>query len=285
MKLVVLSDNRKLQQTLGNEHGLCIYLETEKYKCLLDTGASDLFIRNAEEMVIDLKAVDYVFISHGHSDHIGGLQAFLQINQKAKIVVSGNALTQDFYSVRNGLRNISSKIDISKYENQFVFIDSETVLENEISVFPCRKAYFPLPKANSTLMAGAENSMHTDDFNHEIIVCFGSNGQLVYTGCAHHGILNILGSARDITGKQIATLIGGFHLLDGQPGQYESEEEINQIAGYIAVNYPETMIYTGHCTGDKAYALLKKKLSDNLKFFHTGFTISVSYTHLTLPTN
>jgi 7,8-dihydropterin-6-yl-methyl-4-(beta-D-ribofuranosyl)aminobenzene 5'-phosphate synthase len=115
MKLVVLSDNRQLQQTLGNEHGLCIYLETEKYKCLLDTGASDMFIHNAEQMVIDLEDVDYVFISHGHSDHIGGLQAFLEINHKAKIVLSRNALTQRFYSVRNGMRDISSKIDIGNY--------------------------------------------------------------------------------------------------------------------------------------------------------------------------
>lgn len=276
MKLVVLSDNRQLQQTLGNEHGLCIYLETEKYKCLLDTGASDMFIRNAEEMVIDLEAVDYVFISHGHSDHIGGLQAFLEMNHKAKIVLSKNALTQHFYSVRNGLRNISSKIDISNYENRFVFIDSKTVFENEISVFPCQKVHFPLPKANSTLMVGNKNGLKTDDFNHEIIVCFGTDELLVYTGCAHHGLLNILDSVQNITEKRITTLIGGFHLLDGHPGQYESEEEINDIAENLAANYPETMIYTGHCTGDRVYSLLKKKLLDNLKFFHTGFTLFIN---------
>ena len=175
MKIVVLSDNRQLQESLEFEHGLCIYLETKKYKCLLDTGASDMFIHNAEQMVIDLADVDYVFISHGHSDHIGGLQAFLAINSKAKIILSGNALSQRFFSVRKGIREISSKIDISNYRDRFVFIDKLTEFENEIFAFPCQDAIYPSPKANSTLMTEDSNGLKPDNFNHEIEVCFGAD--------------------------------------------------------------------------------------------------------------
>ena len=74
MKWTVLSDNRTNNNLLKTEHGLSILLETEKHRILLDTGASDVFIRNAEKMDIDLSTVDYVFISHGHSDHAGGLK-------------------------------------------------------------------------------------------------------------------------------------------------------------------------------------------------------------------
>ena len=69
MKWTVLSDNRSCDTTFETEHGLSILLETEKHRILLDTGASDVFIRNAKQMGIDLSTVDYVFISHGHSDH------------------------------------------------------------------------------------------------------------------------------------------------------------------------------------------------------------------------
>jgi len=275
MKIVVLSDNRQLQESLEFEHGLCVYLETEKYKCLLDTGASDKFIHNAEQMVIDLTAIDYVFISHGHSDHIGGLQAFLKINSKAKIILSKNALLQRFFSARKGIREISSKIDINNYEDRFVFIDKLIEFENEIFAFPCQDAIYPLPKANNTLMTEDSNGLKPDNFNHEIVVCFGVDDLLVYTGCAHHGVLNILDSVQIVTGKHISTLIGGFHLLDGYPDQYETDEEINEIAKTLATNYPNTMIYTGHCTGNKVYGLLRKKLADNLKFFHTGFTFFI----------
>ena len=83
MTWTVLSDNRTNNDQLQTEHGLSILLETDKHRILLDTGACDMFIRNAEQMGIDPYAVDYVFISHGHSDHAGGLKHLLEINKKA----------------------------------------------------------------------------------------------------------------------------------------------------------------------------------------------------------
>ena len=78
MTWTVLSDNRTDNPALETEHGLSILLETGKHNILLDTGASDIFIRNAEQLGVDLKSVDYVFISHGHSDHAGGLRYFME---------------------------------------------------------------------------------------------------------------------------------------------------------------------------------------------------------------
>jgi len=58
MKWTVLSDNRRCDDSLETEHGLSILLETEKHRILLDTGASDVFIRNATHLGIDLSTVD-----------------------------------------------------------------------------------------------------------------------------------------------------------------------------------------------------------------------------------
>ena len=108
MKWTVLADNRAKDPMFETEHGLSILLETGSYRILLDTGASDVFIRNAKRMGIDLGSVDYVFISHGHSDHAGGLRYFMEVNKRAKIIVSPDAVNGKFYSLRNDLHSITT---------------------------------------------------------------------------------------------------------------------------------------------------------------------------------
>jgi len=74
MKLTVLVDNNTIidRYFLG-EPGLCYLIEDAGKKILFDTGYSDVFIRNAHKMKIKLTDIDAVVLSHGHSDHTGGL--------------------------------------------------------------------------------------------------------------------------------------------------------------------------------------------------------------------
>ncbi len=275
MKLQVLSDNRQLFQSLKKEHGLSIYLETEKHKCLLDTGASDYFIQNASEIEVYVEEIDYVFISHGHSDHIGGLIDFLNINKKAKVILSENALLQRFFSLRKGLREISANKELRQFKDRFVFVDSYTVFDDEIHVFPCNVCHFPTPKANKTLMKKVGDELTNDDFNHELVFSFGKDRQVVYTGCAHCGIMNILDSVVKTVKKPVAALIGGFHLLDGDD-LYESEKEIDEIVEFLNAGFADTSFYTGHCTGVKAYSQMKQKLGSRLNLFYAGFTVNIN---------
>ena len=111
MKWTVLSDNRAEDPTFETEHGLSILLETERHRILLDTGASGVFLRNAMRMGIDLGTVDYVFVSHGHSDHAGGLCLFMEVNKRAKVIVSPEAVNGTlcifFHFARNKLHSTS----------------------------------------------------------------------------------------------------------------------------------------------------------------------------------
>ena len=273
MKITVLADNRKFDDTLESEHGLCIYLETENYKCLLDTGASDVFITNAEKLGIDLNEVDFVFISHGHADHIGGLPEFLTVNVKAKIVLSGNAINQSFFSTRNGLHPINIDFDFSPYTERFVFVDSEMVIRDEIRVFSATENKYPLPKANAALFKQRGNGLLSDDFNHELVISFGTDNLFVYTGCAHRGLLNILSSILLSPTKKIGTVMGGFHLSDSNATQkFETEAEIENIGSELKKIYPDTLFITGHCSGENAFKLLKTKLGEHIDLFYTGYS-------------
>ena len=73
MKLTVLSD-AKAMEGYGSEHGLSFLVEVDGKRILFDTGASDLYKRNAEKLGEDLAKIDTIALSHGHFDHGDGLQ-------------------------------------------------------------------------------------------------------------------------------------------------------------------------------------------------------------------
>ena len=88
MKITSLVENTCSNGNYDVEHGLSLYIETEDKKILFDMGQTDLFVKNANIMGVDLSDVDVAVLSHGHYDHGGGLGKFLEINQKAPVYLS-----------------------------------------------------------------------------------------------------------------------------------------------------------------------------------------------------
>ena len=287
MKWTVLSDNRSDDSRLSTEHGLSILLQTtnereqcdaciniaerggarrsqtERHKILLDTGASDVFIRNAEQLGIDLSDVDYVFISHGHSDHAGGLRYFLQHNQKAQVIVSPDAMSGKFFSKRGNLHSITTEwpeID----EDRLVLADQTCEILEGLHVIAHIPQTHPMPKGNQNLYVQNANGDYIhDDFRHEQALYVDG---LLFTGCAHSGLENILAACP----WPVHSVIGGFHLLDGQ----ETAGEIKALAQRLKAKYPETQFYTSHCTGDNVFEVMKDVMGEQLQSFRCGTIIA-----------
>ena len=262
MKWTVLSDNRSSDSHLSTEHGLSILLETEQHKILLDTGASDLFIRNAGQLGIDLSDVDYVFISHGHSDHAGGLRYFLEHNQKAQVIVSPDAMNGQFFSKRGNLHSITtewSEID----KDRLVLIDHTCEIAEGIHAIAHIPQIHSMPKGNQNLYVQDANGDYIhDDFRHELALY--ADG-LLFTGCAHSGLENILAACP----WPVHTVVGGFHLLDGQ----ETEEELAALTQRLKERYSETRFYISHCTGDHVFEVMKDLMGEQLHSFKCGTII------------
>ncbi len=277
MKAVVLSDNRGSSVLPETEHGLSVYLDGGTYKVLLDTGASDLCIRNAASLGIGLEDVDSIFISHGHGDHMGGLASLLKINTKAKVIISPQALSQRFFSNRKSLREIGVQLLTDQYPGRFVFVREDAFIRPDFQVVKPKKWGFPLPKGNQHLFKDSGRGQEPDDFDHEMMACFGSEELFVYCGCAHHGLPNILQSINTKINKPIRAMLGGFHLLDSdEQHTYETEKELSELAEYLKTTQPNTRFYTGHCTGSGAYFFLKQSLGADLELFHTGYEMELS---------
>ena len=262
MKWTVLVDNRSCGGLLETEHGLSVLLETGHHRILLDTGASDMLIRNAERLGKDLSRVDYVFISHGHSDHAGGLKHFMEINKKAKVIVSPDAISGKFYSKRRYLHSITTEWPEIPQE-RLLTIEHSGSIGDDIFIIAHIPQIHPMPEGNQHLFVqDAHGQYIQDDFRHELALY--TDG-LLFTGCAHSGLENILAACP----FPVNTVVGGFHLLDN----HESEAKLSELSYRLADAYPQTQFYTSHCTGDAVFAILQSVMGNKIHPFSCGTTI------------
>jgi len=253
MKWTILADNRTKNPSLKTEHGLSILLETAHHRILLDTGASDIFLRNAERLGIDLSTVDYVFISHGHSDHAGGLKHFMEINDKAKVIVSPDALKGRFFSKRQYLHSITTEWPEIPQE-RLLTVDHNESINDDIYIIAHISQVHPMPEGNQHLyVEDTDGHYVNDDFRHELVLY--TDG-LLFTGCAHSGLENILAACP----FPVDTVVGGFHLLDN----HESEDKLSALACRLTSAYPQAQFYTSHCTGDAVFDILQRVMGDKI---------------------
>ena len=262
MKWTVLVDNRSCDGLLETEHGLSILLETGHHRILLDTGASDMLIRNAKRLGKDLSRVDYVFISHGHSDHAGGLKHFMEINKKAKVIVSPDAISGKFFSKRRYLHSITTEWPEIPQE-RLLTIEHSGSIGDDIFIMAHIPQIHPMPEGNQHLFVQDSQGQYIqDDFRHELALY--SDG-LLFTGCAHSGLENILAACP----LPVNMVVGGFHLLDN----HESEAKLSELSYRLADAYPQAQFYTSHCTGDAVFSIMQGVMGDKIHPFSCGTTI------------
>ena len=260
MRIINLAENTEGAAGCGFEHGLCFYIETEHHKLLMDTGQSDLFIKNAEKLGVDLTKVDTVVLSHGHYDHGGGILPFAEINPDAKIYVQASAFGE-YYS-------IDSKGQPQDAEDGIYHID------DELSLFTGIGNEHPIPSANQRLMKKTEEDMVQDDFAHEqcLVINEGTKSVLL-SGCAHHGILNILDRYRELYGGDPDVVISGFHMMKRHG--YSDADITMIIDTALELRKLRTVFYTGHCTGVEPYNAMKKLMGEKLHYVHSGDEIRI----------
>lgn len=271
-KMVVLMEDTCGAGKCIAEHGFSLYIETEKHHLLMDTGASDKTLINAQLLSVDLSKVDTIVLSHGHYDHSGGMLAIAKMCPEAKIYMQHSAADAYYH----GERYIGIAPEIEELPGVCLLGESDSAYEidEELTLFSGISGRRFWPKSNLVLSRLEGERLVQDDFLHE--QCLVIDKKILITGCAHNGILNILDRFRELYGDNPETVITGFHMMKKTDYDAEEIDIIRKTAEELASM--NTVFYTGHCTGQKAYDLMKQVMGDKLRLVHSGTEIFKNFT-------
>ena len=277
MKVTVLIENTAPEGSgLAFEPGLSLYIEYNRKKILLDAGISGDFAANAEKLGVDLKNVELGILSHGHFDHADGLRAFFPVNDRAEVLLRPGA-EGPYFSMKPNIHFIGIHRDIWKdCRDRFRFVDGVYELGEGMWLLPDGEVDPEFTgRATDLVYKRGEDDFIPDDFRHEQSLVFETDrGLVVFNSCSHSGIVNIVrGVQKMLPGKKVFAVVGGFHMFGKNTpnGMNCSETYVYKVAdGLKELGVEE--VYTGHCTGLPALALLKERFGDGCRGMTTGLT-------------
>ena len=257
MKVTILVDNTTYRTNLLAEDGFCAYIEDGDFKVLLDTGESDVFLRNAAQLKLDILQADYVVLSHGHHDHTLGLKYFIaqkqaQLGMKnSKLLMHPRAL----YRKTADLREIGFDLQWAELEILEPQLSSKPVWLNERLLYLGQIERLVEHEGKNTL--GEEylpdGTKQADYIYDDTAIAYkGEQGLVIITGCSHSGIGNIIAQAKRLCQEErIQAVIGGLHLRNPQP------ELLTATVEHLATQAIGDLVAC-HCTDQNSRIALAK---------------------------
>lgn len=216
MRLRVLADNNTfIDHYYLGEPAASYAIEDEDQLLLFDTGYSDVFMRNAASMGVNLDAVSTVVLSHGHNDHTRGLSFLLNEKRPELTVVGHPHVFKERFESGQSIGSPLSEETLSRRCTLRLSRDPVQVSPNLVYLgeIPRVHAFESSPAKCTILLDGVESPDHILDDS--ALVYTGAKGLFIISGCSHAGICNIIERAKEVCGEErIHGVLGGFHLFD-----------------------------------------------------------------------
>lgn len=267
-RITVIVDNIT-NMGIPGEWGLSILVEYADQKILVDTGASDLFLKNMEKLGIDVEDIDYAMLSHAHYDHANGMPAFFEHNTKAKFYLR-DGTAEDCYAKKFFFRKYIGipKNVLGDYSDRIEMVSGDYKIVDGVYLIPHKTKGLSAIGKREMMYRRTGDGLLPDDFSHEQSLVFETaKGLVIINSCSHGGAANIINEVqKTFPEKHVYGLIGGFHLFNKSSG------EIRELAKKIK-NTGIEYVCTGHCTKNRAYHILEEELGDKLEQMKVGYQI------------
>jgi 7,8-dihydropterin-6-yl-methyl-4-(beta-D-ribofuranosyl)aminobenzene 5'-phosphate synthase len=266
-QITILYDAFGTDAAMKKDWGFSALVEISGKRILFDTGNDpDIFAANVKAKGIDLTSIDFVVLSHRHSDHMAGLNHVLSVNPKVKIYapkegfgIYGSSLPSSFYrkdeSLPPEMRYYGGKPpEVMKFGTAWQRANIELV-DKTTEIAP-----------GITLLALVSDAPGTKELKELSLAINTTDGVVLMVGCAHPGIEKIVEAATAINPK-IRLIAGGFHLV------VAPDEVIAKTVAALKDTFKVENIAPGHCTGEPTFAALKQAYGDRYLYAGVGTTL------------
>ncbi len=221
-RLVVLVDNEP-GEGLRSEWGWSAYIETDKWKVLFDADTDPGALKhNVEALNIQLEDLDFSILSHYHGDHYGGFEYVGKVKPGLKVYVPPDKI--DY------LRNWGL--------NPIPVYEAKEVAENAWLTGPVGSIWGIQEQAFAFYVNG--------------------RGLIVVVGCSHPGADKLASKAKEVSGKDLYMVIGGYH----SPSK-RTLDNLAEMSRYVC---------PAHCSGRRAKDYVRREYPDQYCEVRTGST-------------
>ena len=269
-RITVLYDAFGKDAAMTKDWGYAALVEINGKRILFDTGDDPaIFAKNVKAKAVDLTKLDFVVLSHRHSDHVGGFSYLLSKNPKVKV-----------YAPKDGFGGIFGSDQPSKFYRKDESLPAEMRYYNgtppEIvrvgTVFPGANIQL-IDKTTEvapgiTLIALVSDAPGTKEMKELSLAINTPDGIVLVVGCSHPGIEAIVSEAAKIN-PHIHFIAGGFHLVVAE------DAAIGKAAATLHDTYRVDYIAPGHCTGEPTFAAMQRMFGDRYFYAGLGTTLAV----------
>lgn len=269
--ITVLFDAFGQDAAMTKDWGYSALVQIGGKRILFDTGGnSDILARNAKAKGVDLSELDFVVLSHRHSDHLGGLSYLLRVNPKIRIYapkenfgVFGSELPGTFYrrteSLPPRMRYYDGKPpETMRFGTAFPGANIQSI-DKTTEVAP-----------GVTLIALVSDTPGTRELKELSLAIDTPDGLVLMVGCSHPGIEAIVAEAVKIN-RHVHLIAGGFHLVVAQ------DDVIDRVVSALHDTYKVDYVAPGHCTGEPAFAALQKAFGPRYVYAGLGSRFHVPF--------
>jgi 7,8-dihydropterin-6-yl-methyl-4-(beta-D-ribofuranosyl)aminobenzene 5'-phosphate synthase len=265
-QITILYDAFSDKPGLALDWGYAALVEFEGKRILFDTGNdAAMFEANIKRLHVDLSKIDLVVLSHRHGDHTSGLRYVLSVNPNVPVYVPkdetfSQSTPDAFFAPAAGNTSLPAKMR---------YFGGTAPSPAHGTAWPAARFHAVTRLTDISphihLISTLSETPGFRDMSEVSMILDTPQGPLVIVGCSHPGIENILANVEAQThAGSIFELVGGLHLVVSSPTQ------IDHTVSALLDTYHVQRTALGHCTGEKTFAILQKRLGDNYRYAGVG---------------